>query len=285
MKAIFALLLIAGSAVQAQESDTINVVGRKPEEVRREAETFVRATGVTAEPVARWIDPVCPEVLGVAPKIALHVTTRIRRIARESGARVAKDKCDGNLLIAFVKNGADVVKAIAKRGQKLFKDVGPTQRAWLYDGAPPVRWWHAIQTRSGDGMRDNGNDAPPAVRSEGPGGVPLAGEVISQYRSSLASTQIVRAIRFAVVIVDVDRAEGKTLDSVSDLAAFVGLAEVRPNDPPPESILGLFNPDGPRELTTLDTNFLRALYKLPLDRTAMAHRGLLVKGLIAPAEK
>jgi len=45
---------------------------------------------------------------------------------------------------------------------------------------------------------------------------------------------------------------------------------------PPNSILALFKANGPRELTALDWNFLRTLYKLPLDRTAAAHRGLLV---------
>jgi hypothetical protein len=288
MQAVFAFLLVSGSAAQAQSSDTINVIGRKPEDVRREAQNFVRAVGVAEEPVARWIDPVCPEVLGVAPDIAARVVGRIRRIAKESGVRAAKPKCEGNLLVAFVQNGADVVKTVAKRSQNLFKDVSPQQREWLYAGAPPVRWWHATQTRTRDGMRDNGNDAPASgmARSDGPGGVPLAGDVHFQYRSSFASTQVVRAIRFATVIVDVDKSDGKGLDSVADMAALVGLAEVGPSEPPPSgSILSLFKPDGPRELTMLDTNFLRALYKLPLDRTALAHRGLLVKGLIAPVDK
>jgi hypothetical protein len=31
-------------------------------------------------------------------------------------------------------------------------------------------------------------------------------------------------------------------------------------------------------------NFLRALYRLPLDRTALAQRGLLARGLLNPAD-
>lgn len=288
MKAISAALLwaVSASAAHAQGSETIDVYGRKPEEVRREVESFVRATRVAAEPVARWIDPVCPEVLGVSKDIAERVVARVRGIAKDAGIRVGKAHCDGNLLIAFVQNGGSVVKAVAKRSQNMFKDVDQAQRSWLYEGDAPVRWWHATQTRTRDGQRDNGNDVPPGVQLDGPGGVPLGGDVHVQYRSSFASTQLVRAIRFATVIIDVDRADGRTLDSVSALAALVGLAELKPSEPPPPgSILSLFADAGPRELTPLDANFLRALYKLPLDRTALAHRGLLVKGVLNPREK
>ena len=97
---------------------------------------------------------------------------------------------------------------------------------------------------------------------------------------------MIRVLRAATVVVDVNRAEGMPLDSVIDLAALVGLAEIRPGaEPPPNSILALYAPDGPKQLTQLDLNFLRAIYRLPLDRTAIAHRGRLVKGLVNPAGK
>jgi hypothetical protein len=166
------------------------------------------------------------------------------------------------------------------RSPDMLKDVSPTHRAYLYDGRTPVRWWHVTQARTKDGMRDVGNEVPPAVRLDGPGGAQLGGNVYSQYRSSFLSTQMVRVLRAATVIIDVDNAEGKALDSVIDFAALVGLAEIRPSDPPPAgSVLSLFA-GGPKELTPLDENFLRTLYKIPLDRTAIAHRGLLVRGLV-----
>lgn len=53
-----ALTLLAGAAVAAEPPapDTINVIGRKPEEVRREAQEFVRQLGVSERPVARWVE-------------------------------------------------------------------------------------------------------------------------------------------------------------------------------------------------------------------------------------
>lgn len=275
------LALLLAVAPGASASDTITVTGRKPEEVRREAQAFIRTIGVAEEPVARWVDPVCPQVIGVAPDIAARVEKRVREVAAEADVRLAKGKCQSNLLIAFVQGGGDVVKKVAARSPNQFKDVDAQHRAFLYDGRTPIRWWHATQTRTRDGMRDNGNDAPAFARSESPGGLALGGDVHFQYRSSLASTQIVRALRVATVIVDVDQAAGKSLDSVTDFAALVGLAEIRPSDPPPAaSVLNLFGAGGPISLTPLDSTFLATLYKLPLDRTAMAHRGLLVRGLV-----
>lgn len=268
-------------AAPPPSADTITVQGRRREEVRREAQELVRATGVAEEPVARWVDPVCPVVLGVAPKIAAMVESRVRAVATQARITVGRAKCQSNLLIAFVAKGEDVVRKISAKSPYQFKDVDAAHRAYLVDGKSPIRWWHAIQSRNTDGMRDIANDVPPFVTLDAPGGPPLGGDVHMQYRSSIVSTQMVRALRVATVIIDVDNAAGQTLDSVADFAALVGLAEIRPTDPPPaNSVLSLFRKDGPKELTPLDSKFLAAIYKLPLDRTAMAHRGLLVREMV-----
>lgn len=283
-----ALLLAATPppTAAAPSSETINVIGRKSEEVRREAVDFVRSLGVAAEPVARWVEPVCPEIKGIAPDIGARVERRIRAVAQQAGARLAKPGCQGNLVIVFAKQGEAIVRQVAARSPDMLKDVGPAHRDHLYNSATPIRWWHVIQSRTKDGMGDIGNDVPPFVRLDGPGGPQLGGKVSTQFRSSFVSTQMVRVLRAATVIVDVDDAEGQALDSVIDFAALVGLAEIKPNgSPPPHSILSLFAPAGPKELTSLDGRFLSALYKLPLDRTAIVHRGLLVRGLVDPAER
>ena len=49
---------------------------------------------------------------------------------------------------------------------------------------------------------------------------------------------------------------------------------------PDGSILSLFESSAPpRDITAQDLAFLRALYRLPLDRQAMQHRGQLVHGI------
>lgn len=281
-------LLAASAAVatQGMTSDTINVIGRKPAEVREEAKEFVRKVVVYNRPVSRFIDPVCPKVLGIGEELAKRIETRIRTIAREVGARVAGKRCDANLTIAFTGASDAVIEEVTTRTPGLFEEGGPGTLERLKRSPAPIRWWHIVEERTKDGLRTMGNDLPPAtIRAEQPGNVPMGGRVYQQYRPSFLSSQMIRALTSASIIVDVNRATGLPLDSVGDFAALVGLAEVRFDDEaPPNSILNVYAKEGPKELTPLDTDFLRTLYRLPLDRTALAHRGLLIKGLVGGTE-
>jgi hypothetical protein len=277
--------LLASAAAAQDPPDTIDVTGRKPEEVRREAQAFVRATGVAegAKPIARWVEPVCPHVLGVSAEIGKRVADKVREVARDAGIRVARLPCRTNIAISFASDGGALVRAVAAKAPNRLMQVAAEDRAMLLEGDAPIRWWHATDMRTRDGLGTTGNEAPAFAQLEGPGGVPMAGEVHFQYNSSIASTQMVRVLKAATIVIDANRATGMPLDSVAAYAALVALAEIQPSEEPPgRSILGLFEDDGPRDLTTLDMNFLRALYRLPLDRTALAQRGLLVRGLLNP---
>src|SRR3546814_18848505 len=75
--------------------------------------------------------------------------------------------------------------------------------------------------------------------------MPTNSGVLKQYNSSIVSTQVVRALRSATVIVDAEQADGTLLDSVASYTAMVALAELNGDPPPPkDSIMGLFG-DGP----------------------------------------
>lgn len=275
-------IVLAAATAQGSSSDaTITVTGRKPAEVRREAQAFVKVTGVAERPVARWIDPICPAALEVREDVARRVEARVREIAATAGARVAPSACSPNLKIVFSTNAQGLVREVASR-TGVFSDLDADDRAVLHGASAPVRWWHTVQERTKDGLRAMASDTPPAAgMNVGSGAVTLGGLVHQQYRSSILSSQMVRGIIAAKVVIDVKLAEGVPLDSVAAYAALVGLAEIKlGEDAPLNSILGLFTPNGSRELTPLDSNFLAALYKLPLDRTALAHRGLLVRGLV-----
>lgn len=277
-----ALATTSGSNAGAQSasSDTINVIGRKPEEARREAEKFLAIIGVTERPVARWIDPICPVALEVRKDVAERVEARVRAVATEAGARVADKRCTPNFQIVFSPDAQALVKRVGARSG-FFADLAADERALMYASTTPVRWWHIVQERTKDGMRPMTDTPPAAGINAGLGAVILGGQVYQQYRSSILSSQIVRGIIAAKIVIDVKLAEGVPVDSVADYTALVGLAEIRlDEDAPTNSILSLFSMGGARELTALDQTFLRALYELPLDRTAMVHRGLLLKGLV-----
>lgn len=98
------------------------------------------------------------------------------------------------------------------------------------------------------------------------------------YNSSIVSTQVVRALQSATVVIDVEQAEGTPLDAVASYAAMVALAEFRSNPPPPkESILALFDGEMERrELSSNDAALLRGIYTVPPDREAYQQRRQLV---------
>jgi hypothetical protein len=62
---------------------------------------------------------------------------------------------------------------------------------------------------------------------------------------------------------------------------MVAFAEMDADAPPPDSILGLFQPSSVESsLTDWDMAFLKSLYRMPLDRRSRIQRGHLVEALI-----
>ena len=67
---------------------------------------------------------------------------------------------------------------------------------------------------------------------------------------------------------------------------MVAFAEIKPNqEPPPNSILGLFGETPPSaSATDWDINFLRALYSIPPARAGWKQRRMLVGEIMKGAE-
>src|SRR3546814_11457342 len=115
--------------------------------------------------------------------------------------------------------------------------------------------------------------------------MPTNSGVLKQYNSSIVSTQVVRALRSATVIVDAEQADGTLLDSVASYTEMVALTELNGDPPPPkDSIMGLFG-DEPehRTLSVTALALLRGIYSMPPDREAYQHRNRLV-GLVRRRE-
>ncbi|MFL6845632.1 MAG: hypothetical protein ACJ8ER_12210 [Allosphingosinicella sp.] len=269
-------------------SDPIVVEGiRLPEKAARDRATqFVRSTGVAAgeTPVARWVDPVCPQVLGLETVGERAAEARIRAIAAEAGIEVAPENCRPNIIVSFTPDPASVARAIEKREPWRLARLSPAARNSMLTGSAPVRWLYSTEVRGRHGDSQNvaggATQTIPATHAGSGAGSSLGGDVPSlmHYDNSLLSTLTNRVLTSALVIIDTDQAMGKKLDTLAAYSALVALAEIRNVDARPEgSMLSLFEtPAPPRDLTAQDKAFLRALYRLPLDRQAMLHRGLLV---------
>lgn len=275
---------------QSDDDVAITVTGAVLNAQSRQEELaqFVRQIGVAIgdQPAARWIDFVCPRVVGLAHAYTPIVESAIRRMALKAAAPVAKTGCSPNLIVAFTNDASDLVGKVAAKSPGQLAQVPLPERGELKHGTAPVRWWYSTGERSKDGVRSNAVPPPWTSGNSESGNSVLPMNVdtttINQTGSSIISTQVVRALTSAVVVVDVNRAGGVRLDALADYVGLVGLAEVRrSNSPPAESILQLFEPGAlVTAITQRDAAFLQALYKLPLDRRARQQRGLLVEALL-----
>lgn len=265
LAALTTLALIAASTplVAQRPAEDVVVNGKRlPRAVAEaRARAYVRQIGVAPglQQAARWVVPVCPQATGLDPALDLWVETRVRRVATEIGARLDKAGCAPNFFIIFVADGALTARVLLERVPDLLARIPHPRREQLLTGDAPIRWWHAIETRSRDG-----------------------GPILDSYNrlgggGSLISTNITETIGHATVVIDAERATGAPLSAVADYAALVGLAQLTPSTPPPaDSVLALFDGDRrARGLTPWDRNFLKALYRVPLAREARRQRGLL----------
>jgi len=262
MSLLAAIALLAAAPVAGDDPDAIIVTGTPVtrEEARKRAAEYVRRAGIAQlKPLARWVDPVCPRTVGVDDAIAAIVNARVRTVAAAAGAPVAPADCRANIVVAFSSDGRALARAVRRKAPDQFAELAPVARDRVLDGAGAIRWWYTTRDESRDGM-------------------PISDFYVKLYNSSIVSTQVVRALQTATVVIDVEQAEGTSLDAVASYAAMIALAEFRSNPPPPrESILALFDGETERrELSRHDAALLRGIYTVPPDREAYQQRRQLV---------
>jgi hypothetical protein len=275
---------------QDKPSETIVVRGTRidPQQARQQAVDFVKKTGVAhgQQQVARWVVPICIKVIGLAAPQEARVVGLMLGIAREANIPVARVDCQPNVTVTFAPDAGEVVRHIYARKPRQLDELSGTEREQLLNGAAPVRWWYATQMLDRDGVKSNNLSAPWITAGEGnsPIGLPTVDGVTStqQYNSgSNVRTPTVRSLYGATVVVDASKAGKTPVDAIAAYAGMVAFAEMSASDPPPDSILRLFQPDSiESSLTDWDMAFLKSLYRMPLDRRSRIQRGHLVEALL-----
>lgn len=280
----------------------IHVIGRPitDAELRKQANDFVRRAGVAngSDPVARWLEPVCPKVVGIKPEYAAIVEQRMREIAELSGIKTAKPNCQGNIAVSFTTDARAVMQQIARKSPSRLAELQPAVRDRLVSSDAPIRWWYNTRTQGADGMRVANSDSllvsadatDGRTFSAGTGGESAIGngtQTVQAYRSTLIGTLAVRALFRATIVVDVNLAEGRSLDAVAAYAAMVAFAETTPSTQPvPNSILGLFDAGNVyTDPTDWDISLLRTLYSMPHDRAGWKQRRMLVSAIVDTSEQ
>lgn len=280
-----------GASAQQKASDTIIVRGTRidPGQARDRAVDFVKRTGVAngQQQVARWIIPICVKVFGLTTSQAVRIEDSMLDIAYEANMPVAGPGCQPNITVTFAPDAGEVVRHIyAKKPQQL-REVSQSEREQLLSGEAPIRWWYATEMMDREGMRSNNISAPWLTAGEGTGApvsLPTVDGVATtqQYNSgSNVRTPTVRSLYGATVVVDASKAGNTPVDAIAAYSAMVAFAEMSASAPPPDSILGLFQPSSVEtSLTDWDMAFLKSLYRMPLDRRSRIQRGHLVEALL-----
>lgn len=286
------LLAAAQPALGVEPSGEIVVRGTRidPAAARDRAAEFVKRTGVAngQQQVARWVVPVCIKVIGLTTNQEAKVVGLMLGIAREANIPVGRVDCDPNITVTFASDAGQVARHIHARKPHQLAELNRAERERVLSGGGPVLWWYATQMLDRDGVRSNNISAPWITAGEGSGSsavsLPTADGVTAtqQYNSgSHLRTPTVRSLYGATVIVDANKAGKMPVDALAAYAAMVSFAEMNASDPPPDSILRLFQPDSiESSVTDWDMAFLKSLYRMPLDRRSRIQRGHLVEALL-----
>lgn len=246
--------LAATPAAFAQEAprpaapdNSITVTGQAQKPIKR-AQNYIRQVLDTSDgQLARFVEPVCPVVLGLPARFKDSIEDRIRVVAGAASVRVAKDKCEPNLMIVFADNADTLIETMRKQRNAVFSTLSDGALRDAFQSGP-IHAWRLVATRDEVGNYSTGNDDPdyPPV---------LEGD-----------TQAVTIN--AVVVMDRKVALGKSVRQLGDYVVMRTLVGARPpakGSIAAPSILSLFDPNvapPPTEITDMDIGLLAGLYKL-----------------------
>lgn len=214
--------------------------------------------------LARWVDPVCPAVVGMTPEQAEYVIARLFQIARAAGAPVIDSgDCQVNVFIIATAAPDAMVKAIGQRQPHFFTNADPALMRAFLDSQRPVRAWY--------NARLDAESTDPMSPFEGLEGLPANIRVIHHADPTHLHTNSPYALTSAIVVVDSAHVAGMKVGALADYLAMAALTQLRPDSDSSgaPSILALFSPQEgeapPDGLTEWDTAYLHALYHTNLE--------------------
>ncbi len=284
LMAAVALLAVTPAVGQPNEPNSpqsdIIVTGVRPEQVQSFVEQ-VSAVPPSVNQIARWDNDICTSVAGASTEQSQHIVDRISYRAEQVGLRPGREGCRPNVFVFLAAESDSFTQRLVEERRSLFAyyheehvvTLGHEALTQFVETQRPIRWWHVIQTRGGDGDRlgsdQAGNNSPPPSNADAM--KPPEADALTGVQAVRSSGSRIRSperqdFNRVVVIVDGARASGYPVDSLADYIAMVTLAQIDPaaqtRDYP--TILNLFdeNPDNISfEMTNWDMAYLDGLYR------------------------
>jgi len=257
------LSALAAAAAPAQDLTHSDVIIRAPTHVNR-AEARSQVAGIawqTNGQLGRFIDPVCPEVMGMPEPYASIVVKRIRFIAAQLGVPLDNAKCSPNLFVVLSDDPRAFIRSLEKKGGlRLLTDA---RRAELLNEGPPAIAWATGEMRNEDGERKQ----PHTIMQDQFGRALDIGTNLPTRTASITDVSSQIALTQSVIVFENAALVGKTLTQIADYAATRTLADTRASAPATAAnvtILTLFDRTrtAPPELTSFDWEYLKALYRI-----------------------
>ena len=273
------LLAQAGGQAAPDEPGTITVTGNREKQAEAAGNQAKAVTPKPAGdvPLPRRFAPLCVVTFGIDPNYGAVLAERVMANTRVLGLPVGGEGCSPNVWIGFVRNSKDQVARLRKTNPEMFRDMKQFEIDRIFRGSGAAQVWHSTEQRSYDGkplatMTINGREVKTNPQYQ-------AGRTVSPIRTDINGT---------LVIFDLDRANGLTVQQLADYATMralvpvLDIAEVKPGTTVP-SILTLFakgadpRPDG---LTEFDWAYLSGFYRMDRGARAVAVHDAIAKSIL-----
>ncbi|KEO91891.1 hypothetical protein EH31_04250 [Erythrobacter longus] len=266
------LSLLSASPAFAQEDDTqpqseaeIVVEGdtnlrERRNELRQLAQDVLNKPRIS-QTIAKFAEPMCPRVFGLTEEAAKVIEARMRENAVSLGLnRVdVPEDCKHNTSVIFVPQEQGTADTWFNSRSDVLRHLKSYERIRVLEEKDPVRAWTYRPARL---------PGPVAVpTSQGSAGDRLAfadGPNQSYYASRLRRKP--NPLAGATVLIELGRADGKSLTQLADYASMRTFGNARalsPEEvPAADTILTLFqDEDAPEELTDFDRSLVSMLYE------------------------
>jgi len=240
-----------------------------PAAVRQQASAITQNVGEKYKvPLAQFQEPVCPGIVGMPAGVAEVMIARIRSNAEVVGIPVATEgKCEPNIMVFFVPDGQQTIKALQNRRSDLFRSMSTRDLTRLAGEPGPVHAWVNTVTRSRHGDKLRGDETEL-------GNPPTLYVANSHSHMWLASRVDIAS---SVVMLDLKAVHGMSAVQLADYATMRSFAQTRAavGGNNVGTILGLFDAGGakPMEMTDFDIAYLRAIYHSASNINAVSKLG------------
>jgi hypothetical protein len=266
-----ALLHSEPGLTQQQQASEIVVTGTRDRE--EQVRDFV--TALTPAPqgsIPRFIDEVCPKVVGLLPVHKEAVAARLREVAAAARIRVAPVGCVPNAFVIATPDKGAFIRALAKRQRDAFGMMSTRQIRRLADVPGPAAAWQLEGPVDADEIPLRWDETIGAYVNETTNG------------ASRIRTMGRRGFDASAVVVEIGALKGLAATQLADYAAmrlFAKLDPARLQDPPPPTILTVLEaPMGtavPITMTNWDFGLLSGLYTSPADLNANGQRSAIAR--------